>query len=135
FGYRRYELSNFALPGYESLHNRIYWRREWYKGFGPSASSFIKESRLRYTNVPSISRYIREFPPPRRYDPLDEEAERMEIVFLGLRTGSLPVDWYVENYGAERLKALEEFLDVKGGRISVKNEYLYLFDAIVRRMV
>ena len=135
FGYRRYELSNFALPGYESIHNRIYWRREWYRGFGPSASSFIPEERLRYTNLPSLSRYLREFPPPREYDPLDDERERIERVFLGLRTGELPLGWYVKTYGEGRLKDVEEFIEVRDGRIGIRVEYLHVFDAVLRKMV
>ena len=40
-GYRRYEVSNFALPGYESLHNQTYWRSLPYYGFGPGASGYL----------------------------------------------------------------------------------------------
>ncbi len=135
FGYVRYEISNYSLPGYESIHNRIYWSRGWYKGFGPSASSFLKDKKVRYTNLPSLSRYIKEFPPPREYDPLDDERERMERVFLGLRTGELPLEWYVKNYGEEKVKMVEEFLEIKDGKVGVKVEYLHVFDAVVRKLV
>ncbi|MCD8207242.1 MAG: coproporphyrinogen III oxidase family protein [Bacteroidales bacterium] len=40
-GYRHYEISNFALPGFEARHNRAYWRHIPYIGFGPAAHSFF----------------------------------------------------------------------------------------------
>ncbi len=40
-GYRHYEVSNFAQPGRESLHNLRYWRMEPYIGVGPSAVSTV----------------------------------------------------------------------------------------------
>ncbi len=44
-GYNHYEISNFALNGFESRHNINYWERGEYIGLGPSASSFIKLSK------------------------------------------------------------------------------------------
>ena len=41
-GYRHYEISNFALPGYEAKHNSAYWRHIPYSGFGPGAHSFSR---------------------------------------------------------------------------------------------
>jgi len=41
-GYKHYEISNFALNGFESKHNMNYWERGEYIGLGPAASSFIK---------------------------------------------------------------------------------------------
>lgn len=56
-GYRRYEVSNFALKGSESRHNRTYWKDEEYYGAGLGASGYV--GGVRYTNVRSLPLYIK----------------------------------------------------------------------------
>ena len=48
FGYRQYEISNFAKPGRESRHNLKYWTGAPYLGFGPAAHSFYEGKRFYY---------------------------------------------------------------------------------------
>ena len=55
-GVIRYEISNFARPGFESVHNLKYWRREPYLGFGADAHSF--DGELRWQNVESAAAYV-----------------------------------------------------------------------------
>jgi oxygen-independent coproporphyrinogen-3 oxidase len=55
-GIDRYEISNFARPGFESVHNLKYWRLEPYAGFGADAHSF--DGLLRFQNVQSPADYV-----------------------------------------------------------------------------
>ncbi|MCR5820742.1 MAG: radical SAM family heme chaperone HemW [Bacteroidaceae bacterium] len=56
-GFHHYEISNFALPGYESRHNSSYWTSKPYIGFGPGAHSYNGD-RLRWLNRPDLDEYI-----------------------------------------------------------------------------
>lgn len=55
-GSHHYELSNFALKGYESKHNLVYWNNEEYYGFGLGASGYI--DNIRYTNTKDLKDYL-----------------------------------------------------------------------------
>lgn len=55
-GLERYEISNFAFPGFESRHNLKYWRLESYAGFGLDAHSFDGTSR--FANAGDLAQYL-----------------------------------------------------------------------------
>jgi oxygen-independent coproporphyrinogen-3 oxidase len=75
-GIHRYEISNFARPGAESLHNLKYWKRAPYIGFGADAHSF--DGTTRWQNVESVQDYV-------------ERSERGESVRFG-ETSPDPVE-------------------------------------------
>ena len=83
-GIHRYEISNFARSGFESLHNLKYWRLEPYLGFGADAHSF--DSGMRSQNVESAAEYVdrwkRGEPPRQAATPANQAEERF---FVGLR--------------------------------------------------
>lgn len=56
-GYEHYEISNFALPGFRSIHNSSYWRQTPYLGIGPSAHSY-DGNRCRSFNPANVAEYI-----------------------------------------------------------------------------
>jgi oxygen-independent coproporphyrinogen-3 oxidase len=86
-GIARYEISNFARPGFESRHNLKYWWREPYLGFGADAHSF--DGRWRWQNPESPGDYVRGSKPERT--PADPIAEHF---FLGLRLArGIEGDW------------------------------------------
>lgn len=86
-GYAHYEVSNFALPGYESAHNRVYWEGGDYLGIGPGAHSFVDGRR--FHNAPSMSDYLsrrgRDRASARVYDG-EGAGGSLEKVMLALRT-------------------------------------------------
>jgi putative oxygen-independent coproporphyrinogen III oxidase len=55
-GYRQYEISNFAKPGFESRHNNTYWRNKPYYGLGAGAHGY--NAGRRHVNVKGIAEYI-----------------------------------------------------------------------------
>lgn len=58
-GYERYEISNFAKPGYESRHNSKYWNMADYLAFGLGASGMLSDNGVhtRYSNLTALSEY------------------------------------------------------------------------------
>jgi oxygen-independent coproporphyrinogen-3 oxidase len=80
-GIPRYEISNFARPGFESRHNLKYWTLEPYVGFGADAHSF--DGRERWANPESLEEYLGRPLPYGRGSVSGSLAD--ERLFLGLR--------------------------------------------------
>jgi len=78
-GIPRYEISNFARPGFQSLHNLKYWKLEPYAGFGADAHSF--DGRMRRQNPETVEEYLASAPAP----PMVEAQPHEERFFVGLR--------------------------------------------------
>ena len=87
-GYRHYEISNYARPGFESVHNRAYWLGKDYLGIGPSAVSTI--GMQRWQNVCDYRAYINRVlsgeSTRTASENLTHEMKRTERIALGLRT-------------------------------------------------
>ncbi len=86
-GYERYEISNYAKPGYECRHNQVYWRRGDYVGFGLGSASLVEN--VRFHNCTDMERYIRQC---EKGKSVKEDIQRLtieeqmeEFMFLGLR--------------------------------------------------
>lgn len=108
-GYRAYEISNFARPGFESRHNTRYWRREEYLGLGPAAHSFV--DGLRYAQLPDLFAYISSLsqgcPCPRGEESLLDATDVInEEIMLRLRlTEGLNLAYLKEKTGYDMYKA------------------------------
>lgn len=86
-GLHHYEVSNFARPGHESKHNRVYWDDGEYVGLGCGAASHL--NGIRSTNVDRILNYLENVEAGRRpvadSESLTGRAKLGERAFLGLR--------------------------------------------------
>jgi oxygen-independent coproporphyrinogen III oxidase len=86
-GFRHYELSSWARPGFESRHNSAYWERRPYTGIGAGAHSF--DGQTRSWNERDLDRYIGSTEGGQRAlagnEALDEPTRAFEAVALGLR--------------------------------------------------
>ena len=109
-GYERYEISNYAKPGYECRHNCGYWTRKDYLGLGLGASSLVEHQRLQ--NTSDLKTYLEQVYSPQcegqhehiaetiqlqeetgltqtghhiHIETLDKKSEMEEFMFLGLR--------------------------------------------------
>jgi oxygen-independent coproporphyrinogen III oxidase len=102
-GIARYEISNFARPGAESVHNLKYWRLEPYIGFGADAHSF--DGGLRWQNVETAANYAAVADPRAN----TTKASADERFFVGLRLAE-----GIEPTGVELMRhsaAIETFID------------------------
>lgn len=82
-GIKQYEISNFAVPGYESKHNIKYWNCEEYLGIGPAAHSYMNGKRFYYER--DIDAFINGTPP--RFDCEGGSYEEWLMLKLRLREG------------------------------------------------
>ena len=90
-GIHQYEVSNYALPGREALHNSSYWSHENYLGLGPGAHSFWwseeQKSAQRWSNKPDLRSYLKSnWNTPFEQEVLDLADLAEERLMLGLRT-------------------------------------------------
>ena len=83
-GYEQYEISNFALPGYESRHNLKYWQMQPYAGFGPGAHSDFGEVRFAYEK--DLDGYIAGELRLSEREEIPTRERCMEYIMLSLRT-------------------------------------------------
>ena len=126
-GFCHYEISNFALPGYKSVHNSNYWNGTEYLGIGPSAHSF--NGSQRQWNVKSNSIYLRNIRNGSYFETevLSENDHYNEYVMTSLRTDSgIDTDILSKRFGARKLQyfvAQAEKFVAQGNIVQRKSVY------------
>ena len=141
FGLKRYEISNYAVSGYESIHNSGYWNLKDYLGIGAGAFGCYKNSR--YENTKNIKEYLdivseNKFP-TKNIEYLDAEKRKREFIFLSLRTAKginflyykkLFKEDFIDKYSKIINKHLEYFI-ISKEYLSIKKIYFDYADEII----
>ena len=130
-GIARYEISNFARPGFESRHNLKYWRLEPYAGFGADAHSF--DGHLRWHNAETVREYLEGRPVASTPARLDEER-----FFVGLRlTEGIepePAEW--RRYETTIRRFLDDgLLESDGGRLRLSGRGILLSNEVFQEFL
>ena len=144
-GYNHYEISNFARPGYEALHNSAYWRHIPYVGLGPGAHSFggirssLASTLCRQWNRPDLRAYIADPASVQEYEILDDEKLILEKIMLALRTSEGIDEAFLEEHcDREALaRALEggALVYAGNGRIRIPESRFFVSDGIIADIV
>ena len=125
-GYRQYEISNFARPGFESRHNLKYWRVQEYVGFGAAAHSYV--AGLRYYCLSNVRGYISgvlgEKNIVEEQEPISQLDQAAEYIMLGMRTAyGICREDYTRVYRSsfEPLEQILEAFAANGWAVKVPN--------------
>ncbi|MCI8410535.1 MAG: oxygen-independent coproporphyrinogen III oxidase [Lachnospiraceae bacterium] len=129
YGYKRYEISNYARQGYESIHNTSYWTGIPYLGVGLGASSYLENNR--YQNRSDMRGYLKYASDTEKrrnlVETLSKKDKMSEFMFLGLRRmcGVSMIDFVkffglpMEQVFGETLQKLEkeELIKINGDKV------------------
>ncbi len=130
-GFRHYEISNFAKPGYECLHNLNYWLYKEYIGLGSSAVSFMSNFRIK--NSSDVEEYTKE---EFRYffEEITEDISLKEQIMLKLRTdfGIKKEEIIFKKYFDTFEKLIKEGKIIsQGDTIKIHPKYRFLSNSII----
>ena len=160
-GYEQYEISNYAKPGFECIHNVGYWTRENYLGLGLGAASLVEN--VRYLNTSDLYRYIEETKNISQsipetspdaifgtnlHDTADavlRKSQMEEFMFLGLRmTNGVTRDDFMKAFGIS-IEAIyqdvmtelknEDLLQVQNGHIFLTDKGMDLSNYVLSKFL
>lgn len=130
-GLKQYEISNFAVPGYECKHNLVYWHNEEYLGVG--AGSHSKLGSIRFNNFKGLNEYIEKlekgiYPVEERIE-IDKREDMWETIILALRLNSgLDIKSFNARYSEDFMGFYKDVLGklIKHGLVLVERDRLLL---------
>ncbi|MCK9210705.1 MAG: radical SAM family heme chaperone HemW [Ignavibacteriaceae bacterium] len=142
----QYEVSNFALNGFECKHNLAYWQYKDYLGFGTSAHSFVNGRR--WWNYSPLNFYIDSVMKKGNAvigeEVLSEQQRREEFIMLALRSNGLNTDEFDKIFGVDWLEQrkvlIENYLDnvflfKENNRITLTRKGYAVCDEIIANLI
>lgn len=138
YGFEKYEVSNYAKPGFASKHNLLYWNLEEYLGIGLNASSQYNYVRMK--NPRSIKEYIAGTKKHAfNMHELEEYNPKLEILLMGLRkTAGVSLDFYKQRTKKDVFEVYPQLqkhldnnlLEIIDGYLRFTNEGMYLANQV-----
>jgi len=135
-GFVHYEISNFAKPGFECRHNRLYWTGGEYIGCGPAAHSHRQGTR--WANVADLDDYCAHGPRREFEETLDPDAKERETLVMGLRLlegVDVSPELFERQCSCFRALGKEGLLVVEGRRVRLSEEALFVSNAVFVELV
>ena len=137
--YHHYEVSNFSLPGYESIHNMTYWKALEYIGIGSGASGYIKP--YRYTNHLDIKGYMNDFIDYKEF--ISTEEEKKEYMMLGLRMlDGIDINQYSKLFDSNPVEDFKlhdlienKFLLLLDNRLRIPQDKIFIANIVYERFI
>ena len=129
-GYRHYEISNWAKPGYECRHNLVYWNRGEYIGAGTGASSYL--GGRRYNNTSSLDKYLEEALAGKTIsiendEIISPELASAEAAILSLRLDEgIDMEKYNRDYCTDILSVYNKQITELEGYGLIQNDGVYI---------
>lgn len=141
-GYEHYEISNFAMPGYRSVHNSSYWHDTPYLGFGAAAHSYNKDTRS--WNIPDLKKYIESIESgvlPSESEVIDADTHYNDLITTALRTREgLNLDDLPQKYREyalvnARKSISEHLLEATDSHIRLTREGIFVSDMVMSELI
>ncbi len=142
YGYKQYEISNFAKKSYQSIHNQVYWNNERYLGLGAGASYYLNDTR--YMNECNLNRYkkavLNNEMTYQEEMPLDKTTQMIEEVMLGLRQiKGINLESFYNKYGLRISEVFpitktllkKKLLVIKKGHIFIPQKKFFISNSII----
>lgn len=149
-GYEHYEISNFALPGFRSIHNSSYWHMTPYLGIGPSAHSYDGK-KCRSRNPANVAEYMAYWRGDRSSYPrqneftvkehLSDKELMEEFIMTGLRTREgIKLEEFLKLFGDIQYETLmkksvrwldDNLLTIKNGHLALTEKSIMISDSII----